>query len=76
MDELGIDYNQEVEELAITLARENKNLVKCIGFEVTTVDQIITRSGLTVDKVVCDLAELELQGIVRAVPGGYMRCTI
>jgi len=39
-------------------------------------DQIINRSGLKVEKVACDLAELELQGIVKAVPGGYMRCTL
>lgn len=58
------------------LACENKKLVKCIGFETTTVDQIIERSGLSVGKVACDLAELELQGIVKAVPGGYMRCTL
>ena len=76
LDELGINYLQESAELTNTLARENKNLVKCIGFEITTVDQIIVRSGLTVEKVVCDLAALEIQGIVRAVPGGYMRCTI
>ena len=76
LDELGISYEQEATELALTLARENKNLVKCMGFEVTTVDQVMARSGLTVEKVVCELAELELQGLVKAVPGGYMRCTI
>lgn len=51
-------------------------LVKCIGFEVTTVDKIIERSGLSMTEVTCDLAELELQGIVKAVPGGYMRCSV
>ena len=75
LDELGIDYTKVVPEFVNTLASENKNLVKCIGFEVTTVDQIITRSGLNVEKVVCNLAELELQGVVKAIPGGYMRCT-
>lgn len=58
------------------LAIENQNLVKCIGFETTTLDQIIVRSGLSFEKVACDLAELELEGIVKAVPGGYMRCTL
>ena len=76
LDELRIDYHQVGEELTPPLARENKNLVKCIGFEVTSVDQMIERSGLTVEKVVCDLAELELQGIVKAVHGGYMRCML
>ncbi len=76
LDELYIDYEPVSTELAFALARENKNLVKCIGFETTTVDQMIARSGLKVEKVVCDLVELELQGIVKAVPGGYMRCTV
>jgi DNA processing protein len=71
---LGVIHDQQEPNLVFTLARENKNLVKCIGFEVTTIDQIIVRSGLSVEKVVCDIAELELQGIVRAVPGGYTRC--
>lgn len=56
------------------LASGNKNLVKFIGFEITTVDQILGRSGLSFEQVTCDLAELELQGVVTAVPGGYMRC--
>ena len=75
LDELGIFLQQEQPELPVALARENKNLVKCIGFEVTSVDQVLARSGLTIEKVVCDLAQLEVQGFVRAVPGGYMRCT-
>lgn len=75
LDELGLGYEQGAIEFAFNLASENKNLVKCIGFEVTTVDQIITRSGLSVEEVVCNLAELELQGIVKAISGGYMRCT-
>ncbi len=75
LEELDIECEQRSLEFAFTLATENKNLVKCIGFEVTTVDQIITRSGLSIEEVVCNLAELELQGIVKAISGGYMRCT-
>ena len=76
LDELGLVHDNSAREFVFALARDNKNLVKCIGFEATTVDQIITRSGLSVEKVVCNLAELELQGLVKAIPGGYMRCTI
>ncbi|KTD22538.1 DNA-processing protein DprA [Legionella londiniensis] len=73
--ELGLDYSQErAKDLNAFLACENENLVKCIGFEATTIDQISERSGFTIDKVVCELAELEIKGIVKAVPGGYMRC--
>ena len=53
---------------------ENKRLLVHIGFELTTVDQIIERSAFSVDKVLCDLVELDLQGWIQAVPGGYMRC--
>lgn len=57
-----------------SLASKNENLVKFIGFEMTTIDQIVLRSGYTVEQVSRELAELELNGAVRTVPGGYMRC--
>ncbi|WED43256.1 DNA-processing protein DprA [Legionella cardiaca] len=75
MDALGLDSKQVMQTRAtLSLATDNKNLVKCIGFEITTVDQIIARSGLGIEEVVSSLATLELKGIVKAVPGGYMRC--
>ena len=73
LDELGICSDDD-KALPYMLARENNNLVKCIGFEVTTIDQMIARSGLPIEKVMGDLAELELCGSVAAVPGGYVRC--
>ncbi|CEK11881.1 DNA-processing protein DprA [Legionella hackeliae] len=75
MDELNLDSKQVAQTNAtLSLATDNKNLVKCIGFEITTVDQIIARSGLGIEEVVSSLATLELEGIVKAIPGGYMRC--
>lgn len=75
LDELRMEPQQQIiEKPIISLASENKNLVKFIGFEMTTVDQIILRSGYTVEQVMSELAELELKGAVSAVPGGYMRC--
>ncbi|MCE3045336.1 DNA-processing protein DprA [Legionella sp. 16cNR16C] len=75
LDALGCDnWSNNAGGSAQSLATHNKNLVKCIGFEITTVDQICNRSGIQIDEVACGLAELELQGIVKAVPGGYMRC--
>lgn len=53
---------------------EYENLVKCVGFEITTIDQIMHRTHLSIETITCELANLELQGIVKAVPGGYMRC--
>lgn len=52
------------------------SLTAYIDFEVTSVDEIVTRSSLPVEDVITDLAELELQGQIRAVPGGYIRCML
>lgn len=77
LDELGSSYEYAaVAKMHEMLADENQNLVKCIGFETTTVDQIMGRSGFSIEKVVCELAELELLGFVKAVPGGYTRCKV
>ena len=75
LEELSMEVGCAVGETLLALASENRNLVKCIGFEVTTVDHIVDRSGLSIEAVICGLAELELHGIIRASPGGYMRCT-
>jgi len=77
LDEMGLEhYHVERVVSMEALACENKDLVKCIGFEVTTIDQMITRSDWTVKDIMCGLAELELKGIINAVPGGYMRCKL
>lgn len=75
LEELMIDsIEQTTGNAMLPLASGNKNLVKFIGFEITTVDQIILRSGCSVEQVTRELAELELNGAVVSVPGGYMRC--
>jgi DNA processing protein len=75
LDELRIEHQPFTSDKpVISLASGNENLVKFIGFELTTIDQIIVRSGFNVEQVTGKLAELELKGIVTAVPGGYMRC--
>lgn len=75
LEELRIEPQQPIMDKPIfSLASENENLVKFIGFEMTRVDQIILRSGCSVEQVTSELAELELKGAVISVPGGYMRC--
>lgn len=75
LDELGIKNAPLLSNKSkAALASNNKNLVKCIGFETTSIDEIIQRSGLSIEKITCELAELELEGCVTAVPGGYTRC--
>lgn len=48
-------------------------LLKCIGFECTSVDQLVQRSGYQVDQVTAMLPALEWQGFIHAVTGGYVR---
>jgi len=76
LDELGINTESVASRPQLLPAIDNSTLLKFIGYDVTTIDEIINRSGLSIDKVVCDLADLELQRRVQAVPGGYLRCTI
>ncbi|KTC66411.1 protein smf (plasmid) [Legionella adelaidensis] len=75
LTELGFAPTVETKSSA-NLANYNENLVKFIGFEVTTINQIIQRSGFSLEKVTCELAELEVNGLIKAVPGGYMRSTV
>ena len=56
MDNVDADYQQ---------------VLKCVGFEPTSVDKVVERSGLTADAVCSMLLVLELQGYVKALSGGY-----
>lgn len=48
-------------------------LLASVGYEVTPVDMVISRSELPTDEVLTRLTLLELRGLVSAVPGGYLR---
>lgn len=75
LDELRMEHHQiSTDKPIFSLASGNENLVKFIGFEMTSVDQIIVRSGYSVEQVIGELAELELLGAIMSVPGGYLRC--
>ena len=75
LDELGLDNSSSHQtDSKLSLTAEEGGLLGYLGFEVTTVNQIIARSGLSFEEVACNLATLELKGAVKAVPGGYMRC--
>lgn len=55
------------------LALDAQNLVKFVGYETTSVETIIHKSQMGPEKVAALLIELETLGIIKAVPGGYMR---
>lgn len=48
-------------------------LLASVGFEITPVDRVVSRSKLPVEEVLTRLTVLELSGLVSAVPGGYLR---
>ncbi|MFZ6043783.1 DNA-protecting protein DprA, partial [Vibrio natriegens] len=48
-------------------------LLANVGSEATPVDVVAERSGQPVQEVMMQLLELELLGMVTAVPGGYIR---
>jgi DNA processing protein len=64
--------NKEVDEI------EQKGLcidvlLDSVGFEITPVDLVVSRSELPIEEVLTRLTMLELSGLVSAVPGGYIR---
>jgi DNA processing protein len=76
LDELHIEQGpvEPSHQTSTMLKPEAQQLLKCIGFEVTTIDQMVDRTGLHVSAVTRGLAELEVQGLITAVTGGYSRC--
>ena len=51
----------------------NPEMLANVGFETTSIDSLVTQTRLPVAAVMNQLIELELDGWVTAVPGGYVR---
>ncbi|GAA0818307.1 DNA-processing protein DprA [Colwellia asteriadis] len=51
----------------------NDNLLASVGYEITPIDKVVSRSELPVEEVITRLTMLELSGLITAVPGGYIR---
>jgi len=51
----------------------NEELLASVGFEITPVDKVVSRSKLPIEEVLTRLTMLELNGLVASVPGGYLR---
>ncbi len=60
-------------EVKLPLSTMAAELLQQIDCEVTAMDVILLRSGLTMSEVSAILLTLELSGYVRFVPGGYIR---
>jgi DNA processing protein len=51
----------------------NDPMLASVGYEITPVDLVVSRSKLPIDEVLTRLTVLELRGLVSAVPGGYLK---
>lgn len=56
-----------------TLNATCQKLLDCVGFEPTTIDQLINRSGFSAQQVAVMVLTLELAEKISGVPGGYMK---
>jgi DNA processing protein len=66
------DKNSSAKSIS-RLDLQDKKLVECLGFEMTSIDILMARTGLTIDKLLARLSTLQLQGYIDVVPGGYVR---
>ena len=57
----------------VSLDSECQMLLECVDYKMTTVDQVMARSGLNVAKVNSKLLIIELKGYITRVSGGYVR---
>lgn len=74
-EQLNSQLIQNKEEDKINPQKDlcNDALLASVGFEVTPVDRVVSRSKLPIEEVLTRLTVLELSGLVSAVPGGYLR---
>jgi DNA processing protein len=50
------------------------SVLELLGFEASSVDQLVTGANMPVEQLLVQLSELELLGLVQRCPGGYIRC--
>jgi DNA processing protein len=51
----------------------DNHLLASVDHDITPVDVIIQRSGLPTEQALIELFDLEVQGLVSAVPGGFIK---
>lgn len=74
--ELNLNKNKDKEltnKKSYSKSLFNDPLLASVGYEITPVDKVVSRSKLPTDVVLTRLTMLELRGLVTAVPGGYLK---
>lgn len=74
----GLYSNRDNEKVSSIEKSEQQDLfndpmLASVGYEVTPVDMVVSRSKLPINVVLTRLTVLELKGLVSAVPGGYLK---
>ncbi|WP_310733441.1 DNA-processing protein DprA [Colwellia sp. BRX10-3] len=75
-DSLNLSRNKEKDNLTEKSKNQdlcNDPMLASVGYEITPVDLVVSRSKLPIDVVLTRLTVLELRGLVSAVPGGYLK---
>jgi DNA processing protein len=70
--EFAVEQSKTAELKQELLDEDRKKLLSSIGFEMTTVDTLVTRTGFAPQDVASMLLILELAGHVKQVSGGYV----
>lgn len=68
------ETKKRFEKKADSMESALQHLLHCMGDGITTVDQLAIRSGRLVEDIICDLMELEIEGVIQSLPSGYVRC--
>ncbi len=68
--ELPSESSEQVAVSDFELDEDYRKVLKNVGYEPTSVDKVVERSGLTVDAVCSMLLVLELQGYIATMSGG------
>lgn len=68
-----VEFSSPLVIMPESLSISDQKIYECVGEQVTSVDEIILRSGLTASEVSSILLSLELHGHIQAVTGGYVR---
>lgn len=75
-DSLNLSGNKEKDTSTEKSKKQhlcNDPMLASVGYEITPVDLVVSRSNLPIDVVLTRLTVLELRGLVSAVPGGYLK---
>ena len=79
LEELGPLYSLQQDAFdKVSLGRDRPSetswLLNLVGFELTSLDELVRLSARPVAQVLGELFALELIGKVARTPGGYIRC--